>query len=348
MSGDQLTREAVAAVDPQGMLDDVLAQPHQIGDALWRVESAGIPRRELPGGLLVAGVGGSAIGAELAIAALSGRATSPIRAARDYRLDPWVDESTFVLCASYSGGTEETLSCFEDATERGVPRVVLTTGGELAARARAEGVPVIGVPSGLQPRAAVIYMVVATLECAAACGAAPSLRSELEGAEPLLRRLAEADGPDSPDDAHAKRLARALQGNIPVVYGVGRAVPVARRWKNQLNENAKVPAFWGSLPEADHNEVCGWDRAADLGARLHALFLDDPDADERARARIDPTAKVAQPSTRVEPVGENPTERTLALVLLGDLVSVYLAALDGVDPTPIDAIERVKAALPKP
>jgi glucose/mannose-6-phosphate isomerase len=339
-----LSSEAIAAADPRGMLGDVLAQPHQIGDALWRVESAGISKRDLPGGLLVAGMGGSAIGAELAGAALAGRAQRPLAAVRGYALPPWTGPDTLVLCASYSGNTEETLACFDDATARGVPRVVLTTGGALAERARAEGVPVIGVPSGMQPRAAVVYMVVATLESAALCGAGPSLRAELEGAEALLRRLADEGGPDAPDDSHPKRLARELHGALPVIYGAGSTVAVAKRWKNQLNENSKLPAFWSELPEADHNEVCGWERAGEL-ARMRAVFLDDPDADERTRRRIEPTAQIAQPASFVNPVGANPTERTLGLVLLGDLVSVYLAVLDGVDPSTIAAIDRLKAQL---
>src|SRR4051812_45839391 len=248
-----LTRRAIAAIDPKGMLDDVLAQPHQIGDALWRVESAGIPRQDAPAGLLVAGMGGSAIGAELAAAALGDRAHRPVRAVRDYHLETWTGPETLVLCASYSGETEETLACFEDTTQKGIPRVALTTGGQLAERARAEGVPVVGVPSGMQPRAAVVYMTIAALECAAMCGAAPSVRSELEGAEPLLRRLADEWGPDAPDDSPAKALARELHGSLPVIYGADPTVSVAKRWKNQINENSKLPAFWGELPEADHN-----------------------------------------------------------------------------------------------
>jgi glucose/mannose-6-phosphate isomerase len=340
----ELTREAIAAVDPRGMLGDVLAQPHQIGDALWRVESAGIRRTDQPGGLLVAGMGGSAIGAELAAAALGRRATRPVRAVRDYALEPWTPADTLVLCASYSGDTEETLACFEEATSRGMPRIVLTTGGQLAARAREEGVPVIGVPSGMQPRAAVVYMAVAALECAALCGAGPSLRGEIEGAEPLLSRLVEEWGPDAGDDSASKALARELHGSIPVVYGAGPTAAVAQRWKNQLNENAKLPAFWGDLPESDHNEICGWDRAAELG-RMRAVFLDDPTIDERTRARIEPTARIATPSSRVEAVGDDGVQRVLSLVLLGDLVSVYLAALDGIDPWEIDPIERLKAEL---
>lgn len=343
MSGP-LSREAIAAVDPQDALGDVLAQPHQIGDALWRVDSAGIGRSDLPGGLLVAGMGGSAIGGELAAAALSGRAQHPIRSVRDYSLEVWTGRDTFVLCSSYSGETEETLACFEEATEKGIPRAVLTTGGQLAERAREEGVPVIGVPSGMPPRAAVVYGIVGALECAALCGAAPSLRAELEGAQPLLARLVDEWGPEAAEDSLAKALARTLHASIPVIHGAGPTVAVAKRWKTQLNENPKLPAFWSELPESDHNDVCGWDRAPALGP-LRAVFLDAPDIDPRTRRRIGPTARIAQPATRVEPPGENGLERMLALVLLGDLVSIYLAALDGVDPSTIEAIDRLKAEL---
>src|SRR4051812_6189867 len=339
-----LTRRAIAAIDPKGMLDDVLAQPHQIGDALWRVESAGIPRSDLPGGLLVAGMGGSGIGAELAAAALGARAKRPVRSVRDYSLETWTGPDTFVLCSSYSGDTEETLACFEEATEKGIPRGVVTTGGRLAERAREEGVPVIGVPSGMQPRAAVLYGMVAALECAALSGGAPSLRGELEAAQPLLARLADEWGPDAPEDSRAKALARELDGTIPVFYGADQTVALAKRWKNQFNENPKLPAFWGELPEADHNEVCGWDRAGELG-RLHSVFIDDPEIDERTRRRFGPTAHIAQPATTVSVGGDSLLERVLSLILLGDLASVYTAALDGVDPATIEAIDRLKAEL---
>ncbi len=129
-----------------GMLEDVLAQPQQLGDALWRAQSAGIPKQDRPGGLVVCGMGGSAIGGDLATAALGDRATRPITTVRGYALESWTGPDSLVLCASYSGDTEETLACFEAAGVAGAGRVALTTGGKLAEAARAEGVPVIGVP----------------------------------------------------------------------------------------------------------------------------------------------------------------------------------------------------------
>jgi glucose/mannose-6-phosphate isomerase len=344
---DDLSREAIERVDRAGMLGDVLGQVLQLGDALWRVQSAKLHRRDLPGGLAVCGMGGSAIGGDLALAILGDRATRPLRVVRDYALEPWAGSDSLVLCASYSGDTEEALACFEAAGIVEAPRIALTTGGKLAELARAEGVPVIGVPSGMLPRAAVLYMTVAALEAAALCDAAPSLHTEVDSATELLTKLAERWGPDAPD-SEAKELARLLRGKVPVVVGSGPTIAPARRWKTQLNENAKLAAFHSELPEADHNEVCGWERGAD-SAPLVAVFLADSDQHPRIRRRIELTAaeveRAGGQSLVVESQGETRLERVLSLVLLGDLVSVYAAVLDGVDPSPMDAIDRLKAAL---
>jgi glucose/mannose-6-phosphate isomerase len=343
-----LSTAAIERADPGGMMADVLAQPHQLGDAVWRVESAGLTRRDLTGGLVVCGMGGSAIGGDLAAAALGDSATRPIRTVRGYGLDPWTSDDVLVLCASYSGNTEETLACFEAAGITGAPRVALTTGGKLAAAAREERVPVIGVPSGMQPRAAVVYMTVAALECAALCGAAPSLHTEIDAAGALLGGLAARWGPDSDDESLAKALAHRLDGTLPVIHGADPTMAPARRWKTELNENAKMTACASVLPEADHNEICGWERGR-AAAPLAGVFLEDPDQHPRIRSRIELTARALEaagaPVERLLVPGDSRLERVMALVLLGDLVSVYLAVLGGVDPTPVEAIERFKADL---
>jgi glucose/mannose-6-phosphate isomerase len=343
-----LGRDSIEAADPQHMFGDVLAQPLQLGDALWRAQSAGITKRDRPAGLVVCGMGGSAIGGDLAAAALGDRATRPITTVRTYGLEAWTPPESLVLCASYSGNTEETLACFDAAGAAGAGRVALTTGGKLAEAARAESVPVIGIPAGMQPRAAVLYMIVATLECAALCGAAPGLHAEIDTATGLLERLVEEWGPDSPEDSQAKAVARALQGTVPVVHGAGPTAATARRWKTQLNENAATAAFWSELPEANHNEICGWRRGR-AAAPLSAVFLEDPDQHPRIQRRIELTAAEVEnagaTALRVGSRGESRLERVLSLVLLGDLASAYLAVLEGVDPTPVEAIERFKADL---
>jgi glucose/mannose-6-phosphate isomerase len=326
-----------------GMLDDVLAQPHQLGDALWRAQSAGIAKQDRPGGLVVCGMGGSAIGGDLAAAALGDRATRPITTVRGYALEAWTGPDSLVLCASYSGDTEETLACFEAAGAAGAGRVALTTGGKLAELARAEGVPVIGVPAGMQPRAAVVYMIVGVLECAALCGAAPGLHAEIDTAAELLDTLGA--------DHEPKTLADALHGTVPVIHGAGPTAAVARRWKTQINENAKAAAFASELPEANHNEICGWEPGR-ATAPLAGVFLEDPDQHPRVQRRIELTAaeleRAGAPALRVGARGVTRLERVLSLVMLGDLLSVHLAGLEGVDPTPVEAIERFKDALDQP
>jgi hypothetical protein len=192
-----LTRESVAAVDAKGQLDDILGMPDQLRDAMWRVESADLEPHESPGGLIVAGMGGSAIGGALARAALGDRASRPIVLARGYALPAWTTPDTTVLCASYSGNTEETLGVYEAAGALGARRIVATTGGKLADAARAEAVPVIPLPGGFQPRAAVAYSLVVALEVAAMCGAGERLHAEIDVA------AAHAE------QARAKVLARA-------------------------------------------------------------------------------------------------------------------------------------------
>ena len=331
-------------VDAGGMVDDILNQPHQLEDALWRVESAGIAPVDTRGGLVVCGMGGSAIGADLARGAIGDRARRPLVTSRDYDPPSWVSEDTLVLCSSYSGETEETLAAYDAAGERGAPRVVMTTGGRLAEGARADGVPVIGVPSGMQPRAAVAYMTVGALEVAARAGVVDSLRDEIDSAAALLREVAEEWRPDGDAESEPKTLARALQGQVPVVYGAELTGPASVRWRSQLNENAETPAFDGVLPEMDHNEICGWGQPT-----FTAIFLEDDEQHPRVKQRIELTAKVVQaagsPVQRVRSRGQTRTERVLSLVLLGDLVSLYLAVLNGVDPTPVARIEDFKQRL---
>ena len=348
----ELSAAAVASVDHSDLMGDVLDLPAQLEDALWRVEAAGLPRRDAPEGLVLCGMGGSAVGGELAVAATGRRARRPLRVSRDYELDPWIGAGALVLCSSYSGYTEETLACFAAAGAVGASRVALTTGGALADSARAEGVPVIGVPSGLQPRAAVAYTTVGALECVAACGAGDPPAEEVRAAGRLLETLIEEWGPDAPEGSEAKAIARGLAGALPVVYGAGATVAAARRWKSQLNENAKLPSFASVLPEADHNELIGYERARGL-APLHAVFLGDEGQRPELRRRLELTAEVVEATraagvTRVEARGDTALERLLSLVLLGDLVSVYLAVLAGVDPTSVLALESFKERLAEP
>ncbi|MEA2495326.1 MAG: glucose/mannose-6-phosphate isomerase [Thermoleophilaceae bacterium] len=344
---EPLSPVSVTRVDRSGMVELILAQGAHLADAMRRVSMADLPQDDRSGGLVVCGMGGSAIGADLACAVLLQRARRPIRTVRDYALDTWVAKDTLVVCASYSGNTEETLACYAEAKARDMPRVVITTGGKLGHLARADGIPVIQLPAGMQPRASVAYMLVSVLACAEACGAIQGIRSEIERAEVPLTRLAQELGPAAPAKSFAKALAVSLRGTVPVIYGAGATSAVAVRWKAQLNENAGVHAFASTLPEADHNEICAWD--SEPLAPLSAVFLGDRLLDARLRRRMQLTAlSVRSTASKIEFAegrGATPLERVLSLVLIGDLVSVYLAVLESADPTPVAAIERFKVAL---
>ena len=323
------------------MLDDVLAIPDHLRDALWRVESARLQPAEAAG-LLVCGMGGSAIGGDLAAAALGDRCTRPLLTVRGYGIPSWATPEWTVLCSSYSGDTEETIACFAAAEALGARRVVASTGGELTEMARAADVPVVGLPGVLQPRAAVAYMFAVAAEVAAAAGVSPGLRTEIDAAADFLERSREGL------KERAAAIAERLAGTVPVIYGADATASAARRWKTQLNENSKLMSFFGELPEADHNEVVGWSGEG-LAAGFSAVFLVDADQHPRERRRIELTAELVEaagyPAIQVESEGETRTARLLWTVMLGDLLSVELAGARGVDPLPIEAIDRLKSGL---
>ncbi len=320
------------------MIDDVLGIPDQLRDALWRIESARLEAAPAAG-VFVCGMGGSAIGGDLAAAALGDRLTGPMLTVRGYALPSWATPEWTVLCSSYSGATEETLACFDAAEALGARRLVASTGGTLVDRARETAVPVVGLPGIFQPRAAVAYMVVVAAEVAALAGVGPRVHTEIDAAAAFLGEQSESL------QQQAREIATLIAGAVPVIYGSDLTAPVARRWKTQVNENAKSPAYWSGLPEADHNEILGWAGAAGE-ERAAAIFLEDRDQHPRVGRRFELTSASIQPHAaevaRVETMGETRVERLLWTVMLGDLVSLELARQRGVDPDPVEAIDRFK------
>lgn len=323
------------------MLDDVLAIPDHLGDALWRVESARL--EAVPAaGLMVCGMGGSAIGGDLAAAVFGDRLTRPLLTVRGYEIPSWATPEWTVLCSSYSGDTEETLACFDAAGALGARRIVASTGGALVDGARDADVPVIGLPGILPaPRTAVAYMLVCAAEVAALAGIAPRIHTEIDAAAAFLAESGEEL------QRRAAEIAARLDGSAPVVYGADLTVPVARRWKTQVNENAKVQAFFSELPEADHNEICGWN-----GEGFAAVLLEDADQHPRERRRFELTGEsIAERGAvvvSIETEGETRVARLLWATMLGDLVSLELANARGVDPLPVEAIDSFKASLGRP
>jgi glucose/mannose-6-phosphate isomerase len=220
---------------------------------------------------------------------------------------------------------------------------VATTGGELAEAARRDGVTVIGLPAGLQPRAAVGYMFCASAELAALALAGPRINTEIDAAASHLGATFEAA------QSRARELAAEIGDAVPVIHGSDLTAPVAYRWKCQINENAKTPAYSAVLPEADHNEIEGWSGA---DGRFAAIFLEDRDQHPRERMRFELTGKAIEPYASavitLETEGDTRTERILHTVMLGDLLAIELADARGVDPLAVDVLEGFKQEMGRP
>lgn len=338
--------------DAAGMAALIEGAPEQIEQALERVAaSPWRPPAASPDLLVVGAMGGSAIAADLAAGVDADRLPRPLFTVRDYRWPACVTRASLALLASYSGGTEETLALYREAGARGIPRVAITTGGSLADLCARDGVPFARLPAGMPPRAALYSSWIAVTALLHALGwtddPAPAWR---ETARRLRARNAEW-APAAPEARNpAKRLARALDQRLVFVYcGSERLGPVATRVRNQINENAKLLAHSALVPELNHNEIVGWEKPGIASGRAAAWILRDAEDSPEVAARIALTAEHLR-RQGVPVVESNETEggrlaRVASLVHLGDYVSLYLALLNGVDPTPIASITEFKRLL---
>ncbi|MDQ3785274.1 MAG: bifunctional phosphoglucose/phosphomannose isomerase [Actinomycetota bacterium] len=346
--------EAIEQLDSLSILDDVEAFPRQCREA-WRIAQTA---EDLPSGagvdsVLVIGMGGSGISGDMAQAVLEPRFPLPWRVVKGYGpLPDWVGCNTCVFVMSYSGQTEEALAAFEDASERGTKIVIISSGGALTKMARDRGAALIRIPGGLQPRASLGYLSLCLLGTLRKMQLASDMTGDMEEAVEVLDGIAAGCRREVPIGANpAKSLAGRLYGKIPVIYGgYGVGAVAAQRFKTDLNEYAKSPAFYNVLPELNHNEVVGWNRLVELtSANFVLVLLRDPQEDERVALRFPATAKlIAEHVSDVVEVyseGRSPLARLLSFALMGQLASVYLGFGYGVDPGPVEAIDMLKREL---
>ncbi|MBI2866062.1 MAG: bifunctional phosphoglucose/phosphomannose isomerase [Chloroflexi bacterium] len=300
--------------------------------------------------VVVLGMGGSAIAGDLVAGLVRDEARVPLITHRSYGLPPFSGRNTLVVACSYSGATEETLSGFREALEQPCPKLAITSGGPLMSLAQERRVPVFPIEYRAAPRAALAYSLMPLLAFCYRLGfvpdPTPAVRDMVAVMEGMLPSLAE----DSPvKDNPAKQLAHHMLGRMVVVYGAGFLSAVARRWKTQVNENAKGWAFYESLPELNHNSVVGYSHPAGLVEHLGLFVLTSPFLPERIRLRYQVTEELLR-QAGVDPHfvsgrGEHPLAQMMGLVLLGDYASYYLALLNGVDPSPVPAVDYLKRRL---
>jgi glucose/mannose-6-phosphate isomerase len=344
---------------PHAMAGDSLGLVDEIGRSLAAFDEARAAAEAVtlifpPGevrDVAICGMGGSAIAGDLVAGAYSERLRVPVTVVRDYWLPGWVGPNTLAILSSYSGGTEETLTCASQALDRESLCVAVTSGGKLGSQYAEEGVAVVPVAPGLQPRAALLRMLAPLLVLLERCEVLPPIGSEMEEARETLREAVATYGPDTPERENpAKQLARALHGGVPVVWGAELTAAVARRWAAQFNENSKLPAQASRLPELDHNEIVGFaGTPPDMSKHNRLVMLRDPRNHRQVQRRFDFTRELVgthfDAVFSIEAEGQGALARTLDLVMLGDYVSLYLAILRGVDPGPVDIIERLKERL---
>lgn len=343
-------QDRIAAFDPDHMFDAVRAFPEHFREGWTRAaEFQARHRADELTEVVFVGMGGSAIGGDLVRTYCRDVARVPVSVVRDYSLPASVGEGALVIASSYSGGTEETLAAFREASLRGAAAYIVTSGGALLDHAERDDLPHVVIPGGLQPRAALGYSLGALLRMATKIGLCDVSESEYSEALALVEAGAEALADTASNEA--LDLARALHGTMPIVYtGPGLMQAVGVRWANQIQENAKQLAFGNVFAELNHNEIMGWEGTPEARRRqLHVVVLRDAGDHAQIRKRIDVTrgllADEAAGWSEVEARGEGKLARVLSMIQLGDFVSYYLALLVGVDPTPVDTIQQLKRTL---
>jgi glucose/mannose-6-phosphate isomerase len=341
-------QSAMAKLDVEDMLGHVAALPQQCRDAWALTQDLELPVRHFRADkIVIAGMGGSAIGGDLAVAVATPKSPIPIVVRRGYDLPAYVDRQTLVIASSYSGNTEETLSAFQAARGRGCPLAAIATGGKLAELATAWDMPLISFSYQSQPRAALGYMFVSLLGILRAMGVVGRLEDEMEKALALLESEGSRLAPDVPLAQNpAKQLASSLVGRLPIVIGSGPMEPVARRWKSQFNENSKGWSYFEAMPEMNHNAVSGIHFPAEPADLTTVLFLSNMGLHPRNRLRLDLTQEVFEGQgvvcQQIPIQGESRLAQVLFGVQLGDYASTYLAFLNGTDPTAISDIVGLK------
>ena len=337
--------------DPQDMTARVLAFATQLRDA-WTLASDG---PDLLGGtrprrVWVVGMGGSAIGGDFLRSFAETEGSVAVDVVRGYELPGAADDSGFAFFVSYSGNTEETLTAWDEADRRRLPRAAITSGGALLERARASGVPALVIPGGSPPRAALGWTSVPLFRALSRGGLLHASESELSAAASACDELVAAFGPDGSEEALLVRWATQAARGLPVIYAADRPHrATATRWVGQLHENAKTLSHAALFPEQNHNEIVAWERSGAGVAAAVVAILDDPLVHPRVRRRLDLVAErvteAGRSVTRFSPRGTGLLARLYSLALLGDLASLHVAAAAGVDPTPVAGIDRLKREL---
>lgn len=299
--------------------------------------------------IIIAGMGGSGISGDIVAAWLQDRIKIPIISVKDYTLPNCVDKNALVILVSYSGNTEETLSVFLQALERKTKVLAVTSNGKLEEYCQKARLPFIRIPSGYQPREAIIYLTIPIASFLEKMDIVQSLGTEIKSAAEVLKQVREQIRPEVPlEENPAKKIAVQILDTIPIIYGSGIQNPIAYRMKCQLNENSKVHAFYGVVPEMNHNEIMGWKHVEPNMFSVIFLRYHGERKEIKTRIEILKNLLSERGSTKILEIwakGNSVLEKMFSTMFVGDMVTLYLAFLRGINPLKIELIEKLKKEL---
>lgn len=352
----QITKETIHSLDQGKMGEAIGGMGSHLRDAAIRSSQAldgfSLPKKSEIDNIVLAGLGGSAIGGDLVRSYLLSKLSVPFTVNRTYDLPGFVNEKTLVIASSYSGSTEESLSMFDEASRRGAKIICITTGGKLADLANAHNLPIIILPTGFQPRAALAYSFVPVLLTLEKIGFTSDESANITDTANVLDTLAKQYGASNiTEENAANSLAHTLLTKIPVIYSANDHFDsVNIRWRGQIQENGKHVAFGNVLPEMNHNEINGWDFPHTIQDKFQVIFLrSQQDEHSQVTKRFGILREVLT-SKGVEvkecsSQGNSLMARMFSLIALADWTSYYLAILAGVDPSPVPVIMELKSKL---
>lgn len=338
-------------LDTENMIAQINDLPQQLLDAWELGMSLPLPAMDSVRSIIIAGMGGSAIGADLLVAYAAPHCPVPLVVHRDYDLPAWArGPETLVITSSHSGNTEETLSAFQQAQERGCRTMVLSTGGRLAQMGQEHNAPVWLFKHAGQPRAAVGYSFGLLLAALYRLGLLPDPSEEVHETNHAMRNQQTNLLPEVPIAFNpAKRMAGQMVGRWVVVFGADYLAPVARRWKGQVSEVAKAWGQFEALPEADHNSLAGLNNPESSLSQIIALFLEAPENHTRNKIRLDFTRQIFMTqginTDTIQAKGSGPMANIWTALHFGDYTAYFLAMAYGEDPTPVEALTMLKEAL---
>jgi glucose/mannose-6-phosphate isomerase len=333
-------------LDTLGMWDATAGMPEQVSAAMTAsaevLQSASLPAGNTIRSVVVFGMGNAALAGDVTAAYCADHASLPVTVCRGYEAPSFVGPETLALAVSFTGDTAETVAATTSAQERGAPVVVVAGGGALAELAASSDLPCFALPPSVPAsRAALGAMVPPILLTLAHLGVVPNVAPLLEAAVATIGRR--RDGLLAPHN-EAEEVARLIGRTIPLVYGsTGIAAAAAGRWKSQVNENAKTPAFAGVVPEVGHNEIAGWGQHGDITRQVLTLITlrhggEHPGVAGAFASVVEATDEVMASIIPVWGGGEDDLTRFFDLALFGDFVSLHMAGREDIDPGPVPAL----------